>query len=132
MGPKVDVTSNSDGELRRRAAEAGTRDEDVTPPCGWMSFHPKSFQRFRTPRWLLFCLCWVSFVQVSNSKECSYSHVAQVNVIPPSQSVPGYNLPKVVYCVFVVTQVNISELLDFKRKISHFITEMYMFPFTHG
>lgn len=63
MGPKVDVTSNSDGELRRRAAEAGTRDEDVTPPCGWMSFHPKSFQRFRTPRWLLFCLCWVSFVQ---------------------------------------------------------------------
>ncbi|XP_060078688.1 solute carrier organic anion transporter family member 4A1-like [Ylistrum balloti] len=59
METNMEVT-RSNGHLDPGTA-AG--DNDVTPPCGWFSFHPRMCQKFRTPRWLLFCLCWVSFIQ---------------------------------------------------------------------
>ncbi|OWF53434.1 solute carrier organic anion transporter family member 4A1-like [Mizuhopecten yessoensis] len=63
MGPTVEMSPSdgTDGQLDSGATAAG--DDDVTIPCGWFSFHPRMCQRFRTPRWLLFCLCWVSFIQ---------------------------------------------------------------------
>ncbi|XP_069105648.1 solute carrier organic anion transporter family member 4A1-like [Argopecten irradians] len=62
MGSRVEIVpcNNTAGQ-----SDSGTAAEegDVTPPCGWCSVNPRVCQRFRTPRWLLFCLCWVSFIQ---------------------------------------------------------------------
>lgn len=38
-------------------------DDDLGSPCGWGSLRPKNFQKFRTPRWVLFWLCWAGFLQ---------------------------------------------------------------------
>lgn len=31
--------------------------------CGWFSFRPKCLQRFMSPKWALFWLCWAGAVQ---------------------------------------------------------------------
>lgn len=38
-------------------------DEDYPEACGWGPVRPKTCQRFRTPRYLLLCLCGASFIQ---------------------------------------------------------------------
>ncbi|XP_076361815.1 organic anion transporting polypeptide 26F isoform X2 [Tachypleus tridentatus] len=36
---------------------------DQGGPCGWFGIHPLCFQKFRTPRWVLFWLCWAGALQ---------------------------------------------------------------------
>ncbi|XP_033726916.1 solute carrier organic anion transporter family member 4A1-like [Pecten maximus] len=62
MGSRVEIIPSARTGGQSDSATAA-EDDDVTPPCGWCSFRPRVCQRFRTPRWLLFCLCWVSFIQ---------------------------------------------------------------------
>ncbi|XP_033727222.1 solute carrier organic anion transporter family member 4A1-like [Pecten maximus] len=37
--------------------------EEETEPCGWGPFTPAMCQRFRTPHWMLFWLCWAGGIQ---------------------------------------------------------------------
>jgi hypothetical protein len=41
-------------------------DEKITS-CGWIGIRPKCLQKYLTPRWLLFWLCWAGFLQVYNN-----------------------------------------------------------------
>jgi hypothetical protein len=41
-------------------------DERITS-CGWIGIRPKCLQKYRTPRWLLFWLCWAGALQVYNN-----------------------------------------------------------------
>ncbi|XP_013775144.1 solute carrier organic anion transporter family member 4A1-like [Limulus polyphemus] len=36
---------------------------DQGGPCGWFGIHPLCLQRFRTPRWVLFWICWAGALQ---------------------------------------------------------------------
>uniref|UniRef100_A0A1E1X5A7 Solute carrier organic anion transporter family member n=1 Tax=Amblyomma aureolatum TaxID=187763 RepID=A0A1E1X5A7_9ACAR len=38
-------------------------DEDAGGTCGWGCLRPSWLQRFRTPPWVLFFLCWAGFLQ---------------------------------------------------------------------
>ena len=36
---------------------------EIVRNCGWFDFNPKCLQRFMTPKWALFWLCWAGAVQ---------------------------------------------------------------------
>ncbi|EEB17133.1 hypothetical protein Phum_PHUM454310 [Pediculus humanus corporis] len=38
-------------------------DNNENDKCGWCFFRPDFLQRFRTPKWVLFWLCWASAMQ---------------------------------------------------------------------
>lgn len=42
--------------------DTGEDDED-NQPCGWGSLRPLICQKFRNPKWVLFCLCWAGATQ---------------------------------------------------------------------
>jgi hypothetical protein len=43
------------------------REDEKITSCGWIGIKPKCLQKFRTPRWLLFWLCWAGALQVCNN-----------------------------------------------------------------
>lgn len=56
----------SDGASQTALAKCGTNgdeDDEYVQLCGWASFQPQWLQRFRTARWVLFCLCWAGALQ---------------------------------------------------------------------
>ncbi|KAK6617799.1 hypothetical protein RUM43_014027 [Polyplax serrata] len=60
---EFDVHEDSPPDGQRKALE----EEDNDPRCGWCFFRPDFLQRFRTPKWVLFWLCWASAMQVQRN-----------------------------------------------------------------
>lgn len=46
-----------------RLAQARDEEKREYRRCGWLCFEPEVLQRFRTPKWVLFWLCWAGAVQ---------------------------------------------------------------------
>jgi len=50
----------------------GVVEDDDGGPCGWWTLRPTFLQKFRTPKWALFWLCWAGALQgkLRNYKTC--------------------------------------------------------------
>ncbi|CAL4120916.1 unnamed protein product, partial [Meganyctiphanes norvegica] len=54
---------NSVTHSRADLVTSSTDDDDLGGDCGWLCLKPKCLQCCRSPKWLLFWLCWASAVQ---------------------------------------------------------------------
>lgn len=50
-------------DLPETAGEPRDLLDDAGGTCGWACLRPRCLQRFRTPPWVLFFLCWAGFLQ---------------------------------------------------------------------
>lgn len=56
-------SNNSDNQMKRHCATNLDIKEDKLIRCGWFCLTPDSLQNFRTPKWVLFWLCWAGALQ---------------------------------------------------------------------
>ena len=59
--PKEDSNSKSNWEAD--SDDNIVNDEEDTLRCGYFLWKPEWLQGFRSPRWLLVCVCWFTFTQ---------------------------------------------------------------------
>ncbi len=61
----VVVTTDQKGVLATEVTSPELDSEDDSEPCNWGPLKPAWCQMFRSPKVVLFCLCWTGAIQVS-------------------------------------------------------------------
>lgn len=55
--------NNKESDVEHEAPMPDISTEIPKYQCGWFNFRPKCLQRFMSPKWALFWLCWAGAVQ---------------------------------------------------------------------